>query len=277
MTAVAERAADRWEGEEVGSLAALWRVPEVHAFERLGSTSDVARRLAEAGAPAGATVVAGEQLAGRGRVGRAWSSPAGMGLWASMVARPRELPAPAALPLLVGLEVARALDGFVGAGATGIKWPNDLLVAGRKLGGILCEAAWTGSALSFVIIGVGLNVLQGEDDFPGEIRGRATSLRAAGASGATLREVAAAVIPALHLRLSGALALGPGELAEPRGRDALLGRRVAVTDAREGARLPAGAGAGIAADGALLLRDEAGTLHSIHSGTARIDDSNSEP
>ena len=276
MTAPAEQPADRWEGEGAAELARRWRVPEVHAYRSLGSTSDVARRLAESGAPAGTTVIADEQRAGRGRSGRAWSSPPGLGLWLSMVARPGELAAQAALPLLVGLEVVRALDGTLEPGAVRIKWPNDLLVGGRKLGGILCEAAWTGGSLGFVIVGVGLNVLHAEEDFPEEIRARATSVRLAGGQ-ASLAEVASAAVPALRRRLSGPLALGAGGLDELRERDALRGRAVTVTDPREATELARGTAVGFAPDGALLLRDGAGKQHSIHSGTVRIDDSNSEP
>jgi BirA family transcriptional regulator, biotin operon repressor / biotin---[acetyl-CoA-carboxylase] ligase len=274
VTAQADEPAERWEGETTDELALLWGVPAVHAYRRIGSTSDVARRLAEGGAPAGTTVVADEQLSGRGRVGRSWSSPAGLGVWVSLVSRPPSLPRPGLLPLLVGLEVARALDAFAGPGAVRLKWPNDVLLGGRKLGGILCEATWAEGAPAFVVIGVGVNVQHRVDDFPEEIREVATSLRIAGAS-ASLLEVASRLVPALRALTANEADLAPAALADLGARDALRGRRVTVTDPATGALLGRGTAAGIAPDGALLLRDEDGTLRPLRSGTVR--DSNDDP
>ncbi|HEX2188449.1 MAG TPA: biotin--[acetyl-CoA-carboxylase] ligase, partial [Longimicrobiaceae bacterium] len=131
-----EQRTDRWEGRTAAELAREWGIPGLHLFRRVGSSNDVARALADAGAPAGTAVLAEEQVAGRGRGGKLWSSPPGLGIWLSVVLRPRALAAPGLLPLRVGLAAAAALDPFARPGRVEVKWPNDLQVAGRKLGGI---------------------------------------------------------------------------------------------------------------------------------------------
>jgi BirA family transcriptional regulator, biotin operon repressor / biotin---[acetyl-CoA-carboxylase] ligase len=271
----AEEPAGLWQGESAATLATLWGAPEVRCFRRVGSTNDLARRLAIEGAPAGTVVVADEQVAGRGRAGRVWRSPAGLGLWLSLVARPAALPEPAALPLLVGLEAARALDGFVSRDAVQVKWPNDLLLHGRKIGGILCEAVWAGDAPAFVVVGIGINVLHGPEDFPEELRHRATSVRMGAERAPSILDVATALVPRVDAITRRPGALDGYALDEMRRRDALLGRELTVTNPATGAVVAHGRGAGIGADGALLLDDETGTIRPIRSGTVR--DRNDDP
>ena len=266
---------ERWQGESAARLAALWRVPAVRAFRRVGSTNDVARRLAIEGAPAGTVVVADEQVAGRGRAGRVWSSPPGLGLWLSVVARPPALPEPAALPLLVGLEAARALDPFLDGDPVQVKWPNDLLLHGRKVGGILCEAVWAGDAPAFVVVGIGVNVLHGPEDFPAELRHRATSVRMGADWTPSILDVATALVPRLVAMGRAVDALDGDSLEEMRRRDALLGTELTVTNPATGAVVAHGRGAGIGADGALLLADDSGIIRPIRSGTVR--DRNDDP
>lgn len=124
-----------------------------------GSTNDDARALATEGAPHGALVVADTQTSGRGRRGRVWRSPPGVNLYASWVLRP-ELPLAEApsLSLVAGLAVAEALAGHAGTAPVQVKWPNDVRSAGRKLAGVLVEAALRGGALAHVVLGVGVNV-----------------------------------------------------------------------------------------------------------------------
>src|SRR5690606_35180796 len=139
--------------------------------------NDVARSLADAGAPAGTLVLAEQQHAGRGRMGRSWSSGPGLGLYLSFVGRPLAASL-ATYPLRIGVAAATALDPWT-AGQVTIKWPNDLLLEGRKLGGILCEASWAGPTVAHMIVGIGLNILHGDSDFPADLRPLATSLRRA--------------------------------------------------------------------------------------------------
>jgi BirA family transcriptional regulator, biotin operon repressor / biotin---[acetyl-CoA-carboxylase] ligase len=264
---VTDRAAERWEGAAGAELAARWGLPAVHLFARIGSTNDAARALADGGAPHGTLVIAEEQTAGRGRSGRAWSSPAGLGVWMSMVARPADLPAPGLLPVLVGLAAAEAIDPFVRPAVTQVKWPNDLQLARRKIAGILCEGSWDGGSPGAVVVGIGLNVLHAPGDFPDEVRETATSLRIVAGWGPPRAEVAGAVAGAVARALARPPAQLTGALLEAlRRRDALEGRPVRVTGATE----TAGTVLGVSPAGALLLRTQEGRLQSVTSGTVRI-------
>jgi BirA family transcriptional regulator, biotin operon repressor / biotin---[acetyl-CoA-carboxylase] ligase len=128
----------------------------VHYVERVASTMDLLHALAENGAVPGTAVVAGEQLEGRGSRGRSWHSPPG-GLWLSVLLYPATLGGIEVVSLRVGLVVAAALEAFTSE-AVQLKWPNDLILDRRKLGGILCEARWQGGVLAWVAVGIGVNV-----------------------------------------------------------------------------------------------------------------------
>ncbi len=146
----------------------------VHHFETLDSTNDLAKQLAAQGAPEGAVVVAEAQTGGRGRLGREWNSPPGVGLYVSLVLRPM-LP-PMELPqitLTTAVAVVRAVRRVAGV-APGIKWPNDLLLDGKKLGGILTEMETESDRIRHVVVGLGLNV--NNPEFPPELAATATSL-----------------------------------------------------------------------------------------------------
>jgi BirA family biotin operon repressor/biotin-[acetyl-CoA-carboxylase] ligase len=149
-------------------------------FESTASTNDNAARLAEAGADEGTTVVAEMQTAGRGRHGRVWFSPRGAGLYASVIVRPGtalsddENPA-ALLTLASGVAIAEAVRSVTGLPAE-IKWPNDVVIGGRKLAGILAEAAVQAGALQFVVVGFGVNLQPAA--YPPELALRATSIEA---------------------------------------------------------------------------------------------------
>lgn len=238
-----------WDGHTAGSLAHRCGVPHLELLTEIDSTQDVAHELAEAGAPAGTVVLADAQRAGRGRQGRAWSSPPGRGVWCTILERPLEPAALDVLSIRVGLRVAEALDEFTGAGArVGLKWPNDLVLPNGKLGGILTEARWSGATLGWVAIGLGVNV-QAPSDIMGAAGLRA-GVRRADVLTATVRGVRAAAACAGHL--------SPDELARYAARDALRNRHVA---------LPAkGTVAGIAADGSLIVNTPAGPAQ-FRSGT----------
>ena len=262
-----DRPAARWEGAAAAELAARWGLPAVHLFARAGSTNDVARVLADAGAAHGTLVLAEEQTAGRGRSGRAWSSPPGLGVWMSLVARPVRLPAPGLLPILVGLAAAEAMDPFVRPAVTQVKWPNDLHLAGRKVAGILCEGSWDGGAPGAVVVGIGINVLHAPDDFAEEVRETATSLRIAAGWNPPRAEVAGAVAAAAARALADPPAQLTGAMLDAlRRRDALEGRAVRVTGAQE----TAGTALGVSPGGALLVRTADGRLRTVTSGTVRV-------
>lgn len=153
----------------------------VHYAARVDSTNEEARRRGRCGEPDGALVIADEQTAGRGRRQRRWVSPPGAGLYASLLLRP-ELAAPesgAAVQLVAGIAVAEALEGFLQGGLE-LRWPNDCDCDGRKIAGVLVEAESGGrgeAAFDFLVCGVGINVNHGAEDFPGDLRDGATSIR----------------------------------------------------------------------------------------------------
>ena len=173
-----------------------------------GSTNDVARALAAAGAPHGTLVTAAEQRAGRGRQGRTWSAPPDRALLMSLVLREW----PRLLPIAAALAVAD-----VAGPAAAIKWPNDVLLDGRKLAGILAEAR---PQEGWAVLGIGVNVAVREDDLPAELRGRAASL---GLEPGAIEPLLGELLRALERRLSQP---EPATLADLRARDALRDRAV---------------------------------------------------
>ena len=149
---------------------------EIVFFPAIDSTNRMALDLARQGTREGTVVMADSQSRGRGRRGRAWESPAGVNVYASIVLKP-PIPASAApqLTLLAGVAAARALAGVSGLDAS-IKWPNDIFVSGRKLAGILSEMEAEGADTRFIILGIGVNVNWREEELPHDLRETATSL-----------------------------------------------------------------------------------------------------
>jgi len=147
----------------------------VYHFFKTDSTNRVAMELGHADEPEGAVVLAEEQTAGRGRAGRSWHSERGAGLYVTLLLRPKLSPVQAPLlTMLAGVSAHTAVLAQTGLAAE-LKWPNDLLLNGKKLGGILTEMHAEPNAVRFVIVGIGINVSQ--EKFPGEIAATATSLR----------------------------------------------------------------------------------------------------
>lgn len=133
---------------------------DLHRHASLASTNDEAKRLATAGAPEGSVVLAGEQTAGRGRRGRSWYSPPG-NLYCSLLLRPAVPPGLAAqLSFVAALAVFEAAAGFVAPARLALKWPNDVLLDGRKLAGILLESEGHAGESSWVVVGMGVNLSQ---------------------------------------------------------------------------------------------------------------------
>jgi BirA family biotin operon repressor/biotin-[acetyl-CoA-carboxylase] ligase len=148
----------------------------LHCHEELGSTNDEAKALAEAGADHGEVVVAERQTEGRGRRGRTWISPPHRNVAFSVVLRPEDLP-PTRAPELTLVAAVAVCDTLRHSGVdAGIKWPNDVLVKGRKIAGILTELSAEADRVHWVVLGVGVNVNSRPEDFPPEVRGEATSV-----------------------------------------------------------------------------------------------------
>ncbi len=148
----------------------------VFHFFKTDSTNRVALELGHAGEPEGAVVLAEEQTAGRGRAGRKWHSERAAGIYATLLLRPKLAPVQAPLlTMMAGLSAHTAVQAVTGL-EVDLKWPNDLLIQGKKVGGILTEMHAEPGQIRFVIVGIGLNVNQ--EKFPGELANTATSLRA---------------------------------------------------------------------------------------------------
>lgn len=154
--------------------------PKVYRYETADSTNTVCKTLARQGAPDGTVVIARRQTAGRGRMGRRFESPDGLGLYLSMLWRPVASPE-GLLPLtaMAAASAALALRRVTGADVR-IKWPNDLVLHGKKLAGILTEGSLSGSGVDYAVIGLGVNLRQQSRDFSPEVSGIATSLTAEG-------------------------------------------------------------------------------------------------
>jgi BirA family biotin operon repressor/biotin-[acetyl-CoA-carboxylase] ligase len=210
------------------------------------STNDRARELAAAGAPHGSLVTAGEQTAGRGRQGRAWVAPPGQALLCSLVVRGHG----PLLPLRAGLAIA----DLAGRDAQ-VKWPNDVLLDGRKLAGVLVEAR---PQEGWAVLGIGVNVAVDLRALPPELRASAGTL---GRPPSALESTLAELLALLAIRLQEPAAAC---LEALRVRDALRDRSVRWAAGE-------GVGAGIDPDGALLVRRVDGTLATLASGEVHLD------
>ena len=230
-----------YDGRDEGALERLTGSPRVVLRDEVFSTLDVAHELAAEGAPSGTLVLAEVQTAGRGRQGRRWDSPRGAGVWLSVLLRAASPPAGGSLAIRSGLAIIEALTAVAPVLGPRLKWPNDIMVAGRKAGGVLCEARWSGESLGWIAVGVGINV-QGPVD--AALRDRAIALGEI-ARGVTRVAVLEAVVPRLM-----ALATAPAEL-HPATQLRFLASRWPAAGPEV---------AGLAPDGALLVRGADGAI-----------------
>ena len=148
---------------------------KIHWVKSCPSTNDLAKELALSGEKEGTIVISDEQTKGKGMKGRSWYSARKKGLYLSIILRPPHSNI-SLLPLVAGLAVIEAIFESVGIRVR-LKWPNDLIWGKKKLGGILCESGFLGNRVNYVILGIGLNLNHGRDDFPEEICHQATSLK----------------------------------------------------------------------------------------------------
>jgi len=244
----------------------IGRSLEVHA--EAGSTNDLAMASGAAGVPDGHCVLADRQSAGRGRLSRRWESPGGLGLYVSILLRP---PVPVAqaplLTVVAGVAVCDALSETA-AVSPGLKWPNDVLLDGRKVAGILSELAASGSAIRHVVVGIGINVNHRSEDFPEELRPLAGSLFLATGRLFSRDAVAAALFNHFD-RLYALFCAGERRVLveAARQRSVVLGRRVALIDGKERWE---GHAVDLDEDGALLVRDAAGVVRCVHAGDVSL-------
>lgn len=234
--------------------------PVLH-FVSLPSTNDLAKELARQGYPEGSVVIAETQTAGRGRLGRVWESPPGTGIYLSVILRPGlppgELPK---LTLTAAVAVVEAIQDATGL-RMGIKWPNDILWNGKKLGGILTEMETESDQISHVILGVGLNI--NTPAFPAPLAGLATSLSSTGRRYSRL-EIVRAFLRRLDENYRTFLRREFPVILEAWRRAAVtLGRPVTV---KQGSEEISGLALDVAPDGALLVKTSGGEVRSVISG-----------
>lgn len=227
--------------------------PQIHRLTRVTSTLDVLHEYASRGAPHGTVVVADEQLEGRGTRGRTWYSSPG-GLWYSILYRDGHEAAVEVLSLRIGLTLARVIESVVPEVRLGLKWPNDLMLSDRKLGGVLCEARWQGASLGWIAVGIGINI---SNPIPPGLETSAGSLDSV-RKGLTAEQLIAPLTNALRtLPLSSAV-LSAAELGELQGRDWLQGKQLAEP-------VP-GIARGIQADGSLRVERPDGVTLPVRAG-----------
>ncbi len=237
---------------------------KIYAFWSVGSTNEFAYLRALQGEMEGALVIAEQQLKGRGRKSRAWDSPFNRGLWFSLILRP-QLPAARAglVPYMAGVSVAEAIENFIGL-KPDVKWPNDLLLNGRKFCGILSEVEFENSMIKFIILGIGINVNHKKDEFPEEFRELATSLRIELDSRIDRADFLAAVIGQLETNYKKMKLNGFKDIIEQwKKRSSQLGKKVTIIqddDKHEGIFED------LNNEGCLLLRTKAGEIKKIVTG-----------
>lgn len=229
-------------------------------FTSVTSTQAIGRTLAVAGAPEGTVVVADYQTAGRGRRGRAWAAPPGTALLFSCVLRPPLAPSRwPELTLMAGCALAEAVESGTGL-AVRLKWPNDVIVAQRKVAGILTEGVLGRDP--FVVLGIGVNILQRPEDWPSDLASRAVSLTALGCA-VRREELLARILARLAARYDDLLSRGFGPLREAWRERGVFGQWVQGSGG-------GGAALDLAPNGALVVRRDDGTTTTIVSSDEPI-------
>lgn len=242
---------------------------DIRVFEQTTSTNDVVEKLARDGVKEGVVVFAESQTKGRGRLGRVWVSPARKGLWFSVLLRPDLRPQEVTqLIIAAAVSVWRAIKRVTGLRAE-IKWPNDILIDGKKVAGILTELSAELDRVKHVTLGVGVDVNQGTEEMPLELRQIATSLRLELGKRIERAELATVILREMdsnYARIrSGKFAEVADEWEE---QCTTIGKQVVVGI---GARRLRGRAESLDNDGALLLRTEHGRLERIIGGDVALD------
>jgi BirA family biotin operon repressor/biotin-[acetyl-CoA-carboxylase] ligase len=256
--------APEFSAEEIKSTARGRLGKEMVFLENATSTNDVAMGLAAEGAAHGTVVVADRQSRGRGRLGRHWVSPAGENIYMSVVLRPALHPRDATLlTLLSSVACAQAVKETTGLEAE-IKWPNDVQVGGKKLGGILLETRTEPDRVTHAVVGIGINVNMRAGDFPASIKKTATSVLRETGKKFRRTPIASAIINQMDQELKRLEKEGRGPLlARWKELSSTLGRKVKVTG---GDGTLSGTAMGIDDEGRLLLRLANRRLKKISSG-----------
>ncbi len=245
-----------------GRLTTRWLGRTLYCHEEVSSTNDIARELARAGAAEGTVVIAESQTRGRGRLGRSWESPKHRNLYLSAVLRPAmagtTLPR---LSLVAGVAVCDAICEWYPAS---IKWPNDILIEGRKVAGLLAEI----EPPAAVILGIGVNLNSALDEFPPELRDKAGSLFVATGVRVDRPVFVTRLLAHLEARYDQHRRDGFAPIADAWGeRSLMIGKTISVEEPGGEVR---GEVLGIDTDGALRLRLPSGTVHRVIAGDVTV-------
>lgn len=230
-------------------------------LDRVDSTQDIALKMAGEGSPEWLAIMTGAQTCGRGRMGRNWVSPEGKNLALSLVLRPACEPRFAPLHgLMAAVATVQTIEQFCPQSDIRVKWPNDVISAGKKIAGILPQAQISANRVDFVVIGLGLNVNSTEMDFPLELVNTVTSMHSLGLEEYDIKEVAVTFLGRMHQLYSQSIECGFGILLDLWVRKwAHKGRTLNRSDVT-------GVAEGIDETGALLLRTSDGSLIKVSGG-----------
>jgi BirA family biotin operon repressor/biotin-[acetyl-CoA-carboxylase] ligase len=242
---------------------------KIICYRSIGSTNDVARELAAQGAPEGTLVIADEQTAGKGRLGRRWLAPPGTSLLMSLLFRPRLLAPYQAqrLTMVCSLSIVEAVETVTGLAAA-IKWPNDIVMQGKKAGGILTELGAIGERLDYAVVGLGLNVNLdfGAVEAMGELAATATSLSQELGQEVSRLALLWRILESVEGRYQ---RLQAGELPHDEWASRLVTlHNYVLVDTPQGA--VEGWVEGVDADGALLLRTQCGERQRVLAGDVTL-------
>jgi BirA family transcriptional regulator, biotin operon repressor / biotin---[acetyl-CoA-carboxylase] ligase len=244
---------------------------DICVFQETASTNDIIDKLGRDGAKAGAVVFAERQTQGRGRRGRKWCSTPGKGLWFSVLLRPALRPQSATqLTAATAVALCRGLRRFDPIRPE-IKWPNDILLRGRKIAGILTELSAELDHIKFVVLGIGLNVNQEAGDFPPDLRKTATSLRIELGQPVDRPDLAAAVLSEMDQEYARIEQGQFNSIVEDYACQCVtLGQRVSI---HSGAQHLQGLAESLDDDGALLVRTQHGRLERVIGGDVTMEKS----
>ncbi len=255
------------QAELESSISTEWAGRNVLYFDETDSTNTEAKKAAEAGAPHGTLAVADYQSGGKGRRGKNWVSPHGVGIWMSIMVRPKLHPSCASmLTLVAALSVAEGIGKVCGLD-TRIKWPNDIVVNGKKVCGILTEMSTELECINYVVTGIGINV--NTEEFPEEIEAVASSLLIETGDRVKRSSLIGAIMEAYEKYYEAFLTCGnmSGLLEEYNQKLANLGTEVRVLSP---GNEYTGVAEGIDENGELLVRTEDGELRRVMSGEVSV-------
>ncbi len=239
---------------------------QIYDFYETDSTNEEAKRRALRGAPNGSLFIAELQLGGKGRLGRTWASPAGDGLWFSILLRPNSIPEQiTSLTLLAGLAVCGAVQLCTGCAAM-IKWPNDIVIGSKKVCGILTEMAAEIDRIDYVVVGIGINV--NNASFPEKLHTKATSLKIETGHAVSRKEILQETLRQLEALLKIEKSGGNSTvISHYKSLCVSLNRQVSFTRNKESVT---GTAVDISPEGELIVRCEDGTLFPVNSGEVTV-------